>query len=119
MITWVGVCGGSLCPLLAGGRHYRSRFNEAVTLLMKEELQILPVCIALLCPSLFAALNHLPEVPDHHADPDPRPPAVRCAAVPHRRGIAKPVWGAIWGDLGFFFKSVCVCRGTFWASSTC
>lgn len=81
-----------------------SRFNEAVASLMKEGLQILPVSITLLCPPLFAALNHLPEVPDHHADPDPGPPAVRCAAVPHRRGIAQA--GNQLGArviLGFFF----------------
>lgn len=34
-----------------------------------------------------AAADHLPEVPDHHADPDPGPAAVCCAALPHSRGI--------------------------------
>lgn len=36
---------------------------------------------------LPAAINHLPEVPDHHADPDPGPAAVCCAALPHSWGI--------------------------------
>lgn len=62
---------------------HRSCFNEAVTSSMNER------CIALLCHSLFAAFNHLPEVPDHHADPDPGPPAVCGAAVSHCRGIAQ------------------------------
>lgn len=34
-----------------------------------------------------AASDHLPEVPDHHADPDPGSPAVCRASVPHSRGI--------------------------------
>lgn len=32
---------------------------------------------------LFAAPDHLPEVPDHHADPDPGSAAVCRASVPH------------------------------------
>lgn len=78
----------------AGGRaslqgSYRSCFNAADTLLRNNELQILPVRIVLLCHSSFAAFNHLPEVPDHHADPDPGPPAVCGAAVSHCRGITQ------------------------------
>lgn len=41
------------------------------------------------CSPLFlcAASDHLPEVPDHHADPDPRSSAVCCASVPYSWGI--------------------------------
>lgn len=35
---------------------------------------------------LFAAADHLPEVPDDDADPDPGSAAVRCASVPDSRG---------------------------------
>lgn len=59
MITCSGGCGGSLCPLLAGGRHYRGGFNEAVTLLMNNELQILPVRIAASLCSVTPCLQPL------------------------------------------------------------
>lgn len=85
----------------------RSCYNEADTLLMNNELQILPVCIALLCHSLFAAFNHLPEVPDHHADPDPGPPAVRCAAVSHCRGITHAGNQCRTRAIGFFDERLC------------
>lgn len=95
---------GSLCPLLAGGRHYRRCFNEAVTLWMNQR------GIALLCHSLFAAFNHLPEVPDHHADPDPGPPAVCCAAVSHCRGIAQAGKQIRGRETGFSDERLCLQR---------
>lgn len=43
---------------------------------------------------LFAAFNHLPEVPDHHADPGPGSAAVCCASVPFSWGITHKTPGS-------------------------
>lgn len=48
------------------------------------------------CCFSFAAFNHLPEVPDHHADPDPGSAAVCCASVPYSWGITHTQGIKLW-----------------------
>ena len=55
--------------------------------LASEKLYFLCWSVLILSSLSSAASDHLPEVPDHHADPDPGSPAVCRASVPHSRGI--------------------------------
>lgn len=103
------------------GPHFTKAAFSSLENLLYAESSIMILClrsrllfIYMHSAFLFAASDHLPEVPDHHADPDPESTPVCCTSLPYSWGIShkhQPLSNS-WSVEGLnYFRSVSQCYG--------